>query len=123
MGTLLKIKVTKEILERSKMCGDSSDAETLTNCAIALAIRGIFPRAVVTDTSFRPFGYDKAKTRICLPISARVFINQFDESSPEERIDLPEIGFTISIPDEVIEKINIEELRPLLENHPNLQFV
>lgn len=43
--TQLKITVTKEILEKSKNCGDAYGAGK--NCAIALAVRDVFPMAWV----------------------------------------------------------------------------
>lgn len=129
--TKLKITVTKEILERSKDCEDGS----AKNCAIALAVRTIFPNALVGQTFMIPFGRTDGykgsiqkftygpSNCVALPESATKFIRQFDQLEPEERSQMPEISFEIEIPDEAIEKINIEELRPLLTNHPNLALV
>jgi hypothetical protein len=122
--TKLKIKVTKEILEKSKWCGTKKavDMTRSTNCAIALAVRDIFPNATVGPTSFyacngAPFDL------VDLPRTASEFINDFDDAKPEDRPSLAEIEFEVEIPDSVIGRINIEELRPLLQNHPTLQLV
>ena len=115
--TKLKIKVTKDILERSKMCLTNVGY----NCAVALAVRDIFPRAWVEDDCIMPVSVEQ--TKIPLPESATDFISKFDRYDAEERVNMPELEFEISIPDEVIEKINIEELKPLLQNHPTLQLI
>ena len=123
--TKLKIKVTKDILERSKKCL-SNCSITPTNCAIALAVRDIFPDAYV-DLYVMYFDKkdvgDYLAPPAILPINAVSFIQEFDSKSPSARVKMPEIEFEISIPDEVIEKINIDELRPLLQNHPTLELV
>ena len=41
----MRIKITQEILERSKMCGIGTDVGF--NCAISLAIRDVFPNSFV----------------------------------------------------------------------------
>ena len=120
--TKLKIKVTKDILERSKMCGTNEGETVSQNCAVALAIRDIFPLAAVDGDNIWP-NFSLADELIPLPKDARVYIIEFDNTHPVERPCLPEIEFEIQIPDSVIEKINIEELKPLLENHPTLQLI
>lgn len=139
MSVNLKIKVTKEILERSKMC-QLQFPITGTNCAISLSVRDIFPRAfvstdfIVVDSSITPISEDslyhieanKGKyidEVIWLPTNASEFIDRFDTSSAEQRVKMPEIEFEVVVPDEVIEHINIDSLRPLLANHPTLQLV
>lgn len=116
----LKIKVTKDILEKSKDCYTNS----IQNCAIALACRDVFPTCNVTACYIRPFPCTKmSDIEIGLPNKAFEYVVRFDSSSPEERVLMPEIEFEINIPDEVIEQINIDELRPLLANHKNLELV
>lgn len=120
METKLKIKVTKEILERSKMCGHTGNMlETIAeNCAVALAVRDIFPNVWVERF------YIKGLVKpILLPGIATNFIISFDNTTSADRPNLPEIEFEITIPDAVLEQINIEEIRPLLLNHPTLQLV
>lgn len=117
MPVKLKIKVTKEILERSKMC--EMDKLIYENCAIACAIKDIFPLSKVWKTYIElPFDI-----RIHLPQEAIIFISAFDMFAPCMRLTMQPIEFEIEIPDTVIEKINIEELRPLLENHPTLELI
>ena len=54
---------------------------------------------------------------IPLPIIAQHFIKLFDGFylTPKLRLLLPEFEFTIDIPDEVIEQINIDEVRELIK--------
>lgn len=118
--TKLRITVTKEILERSKNC--AGDSDIISNCAIALACRDIFPKATVGCGSLVFVG-GNYEHWVILPSVAADFIRRFDDSSPQQRVVLPEISFEIEIPDEVIATINIDELKPLLENHPTLAIV
>lgn len=117
--TKLKIKVTKDILERSKMC--INDETAPTNCAIALAVRDIFPDARVGGFNLSFDG--TYKYFVSMPVDAILFIRRFDSTPSHLRPQLSEIEFEIEVPDEVTESINIDELKPLLQNHPNLQLV
>jgi hypothetical protein len=125
--TKLKIKVTKEILERSKRCGIKKygvpKKEVGESCAIALAVRDIFPMAHVTRWNICSEGIDVLKSYIKLPTEATHFIDLFDTAGEEMRTSIPEFEFEISIPDEVIEEINIDEIKPLLVNHPTLELI
>lgn len=137
MSTKLKITVTKEILEKSAYCGvDSSECEDAnpfhqlnTHCAIALAVRDIFPSAIVEEKgifmSKKSFdeNFHHGQPDITLPVRATDFINNFDTASPEERMEMKPISFHVHVPERVIDTINIEEIRPLLVNHPNLEFL
>lgn len=123
----LEIRVTKDVLRRSAMC-KSADDTTGTNCAVALAVRDIFPKAYVGNIFIHPLGQmtaDNLETSklIVSPLRVRAFIEQFDYLKPEQRILMPEISFEIDIPNSVIEKINIDEIRPLLVNHPTLTLI
>lgn len=120
--TKLKITVTKEILKRSKYCGVKGKGldDLASNCAIALAVRDVFPQAIV--------GVDRicfglAEQMSILPKIAQNFINQFDRYGPDARPLIKPISFEIEIPDSVINQINIDELKPLLTNHPTLELV
>lgn len=133
--TKLKIKVTKDILFKSSRCGKNKKTKGMkeTNCAISIAVIDIFPRAYVDGidiyfdhkTQEGIFGGGTTGIGIssALPQKAKDFIVEFDFSSPYKRKKMPEIEFEIKIPDEVIKKINIDELRPLLENHPTLELL
>lgn len=120
MSVKLQITVTKEILERTKNC--STDCKVaIENCAIALAVRDVFPSAKVWGNYIDPgkgfFGI------ILLPKPATEFICQFDDHDPEERAKMEPVSFEIEISDAIIEKINIDEIRPLLENHATLKLI
>lgn len=117
MSVQLKIKVTRKQI-------DGGCRLNGRYCGIALAARDIFRQAHVTASSIRPFYYDDDRyTEIPLPENAMRFIRDFDGTEYDKRPDLPELEFEITIPDEVIEKINIDELRPLLVNHPTLELI
>lgn len=129
MPVNLKIKVTKEIIEKSMWCGFGSSNDIQENCAIALAVRDIFPDAQVEKygiflkrEDWQTKGTD---SDIQLPPEAIEFIGEFDlySDTPEHRLLMPELEFEVEIPDKVLEEINIEELRPLLQNHPTLELV
>jgi hypothetical protein len=125
--TKLKIKVTKDIYQRSMMCGVIPDinAPITENCAVALAIRDIFPNASVTHREIIPFAavgnYDFG---ISLPHAARQLIGMFDacKNTPQYRLTLPEIEFEVEIPDEVLEHIDIKEITKILTHHPYLEL-
>ena len=120
--TKLKIKVTKEILERSKMCGTDDGKSVSQNCAVAHSVRDILPNAAVDGDNIWP-NSSLNDELIPLPIEAKIYISKFDYTHPDDRPSLPEIEFEIEIPDSVIEKINIDEIKPLLINHPNLELI
>lgn len=122
----LKIKVTKEILERSKNCkynGKSDKTGTGANCAVALAVIDVFPDAWVNADSICPFFFNSFSKLIPLPYNARYFIYEFDKATAEERAKMREEEFELGVPDWVIERINIDEIKPLLENHPTLELI
>lgn len=132
MSTKLKISVTKEVLWESRECGGMMDV-----CAVSVAIRDIFPDALTGIKYIYPYKSQQSLSGseneiakklgfndiIKLPQEASAFIRKFDQSTVAERVAMQPISFEISIPDKVIEKINIEELRPLLENHPTLELI
>lgn len=122
MITKLKIKITKNILERSKMCSSEYN-DLVRNCAIALAVRDIFPKAKVDLSSISPFGVDAASS--CINLSNRVtkWIEKFDSLEPNRRVKMKEFEFEIEIPSYVVRKVNIDEIRPLLINHSTLELV
>jgi len=121
MAFQLKISITKELIERCKSCGTENDGyEIGRNCAVALALSDIFPDVYVTNYYAYPFGigYEKEEAlKMTLPMIAQQFIKLFDGFSltPKLRLLLPEFEFTIDIPDEVVEQINIDEVRELIK--------
>lgn len=118
----LTIKVTKEILERSKDCRNEDLAE---HCAIREAIHPIFPFSMVGVDMILPYGFMVEAPDISIPLTNEVqeFIKGFDNTPPNLRPFLSEIEFTIDIPDAIIERIDIDEIRPLLVNHPTLTLI
>ena len=122
--TKLKITVTKEILAKSMKCGGD-----MGNCAVSQAVRDIFPNAATGFFDIYPFafplvnGWLNKRIRISLPDNAQGFIKQFDSTHEKNRPNLPEISFEIEIPEEIINRINIDELLPLLTNHPTLELI
>lgn len=129
----LKIKITKEILFKSRLCNnddgiDICDPSTWvgSSCAVALAIRDVFPTSYVSYVDIDPFYMEGRKNdvyKIYLPPTATTFIHTFDSLNANDRCNMPEIEFEISIPDEAIDLINIDEIKPLLVNHPTLELI
>lgn len=134
---LIKIKVTSEILEKSKFCGkgggpyDISNKSTYPgyNCAIALAVREIDPKVSVGLSSIfwnnGNISTDENKTCSKLPEEAKIFIRLFDSlrELPEERVKLNPIEFEVDFPDELVEKIGIEEVKDILHHSKTLELV
>lgn len=135
----LKIKVTKDILKKSAHCGIYEDERDAVghNCAIALAVREIFPHAWVCRTEIavyraeedildlmRGFKCVAPIAKIYLPINAQWFIMNFDmlEGQPSERLLMEELEFEVEIPDVLLETINIDELREILKNSSTLEL-
>ena len=125
MPSQLEIAITKEIIEQCKNCGNENEAHKIgKNCAIAFALIDIFPNIYVSGHYIFPFGIDYEKEQVLkipLPIVAQQFIKLFDGFylTPKLRLLLPEFEFTIDIPDEVIEQINIDEVRGLIKEGKN----
>lgn len=115
MPVPFSIKVTKEILAHSKECGIHNRENIGENCAIAHAVKYIFPDVSVTGSHIYPFGMSKIDPtddlKIELPKIAQDFIKVFDSLAAihKVRLRLPEFEFEIYIPDEVIAQINIDD--------------
>lgn len=127
----IKIHVTKEMYRRSMMCGMTEHAVVGTNCAIALAVRKIAPRALVSDavilwdSDFLINGHFVAvpeRDTSILPIEATIMIRRFDGASPIERLSLPEFSFEVDFPDALVEKIGIEEVKEILRKSETLEL-
>ena len=122
MPVQFKIRITKEIIERCKDCGTEGNIRDIgNNCAVAFALKDIFPDVYVTDCYIFPFGIDSQKgkdIKILLPVIAEQFIKLFDGfyMMPNLRVLLPEFEFTINVPEEVIDQINIDELKELIDD-------
>jgi len=123
------IKVTKEILALSKECGIHSRENIGKNCAVAHAVKDIFPDISVSGSHIYPFGMNKIDPtddlKIELPKIAQDFIKVFDSLSAihKVRLRLPEFEFEISIPDEVIAQIDIDDAKKLVRENPMTEIV
>lgn len=121
MSTQFKIAISKEIIAQSVNCGTGNNTPPVeNNCAIAIALANIFPKVYVTNHFIYPFGIDGENgnsIKIHLPLIAQQFIKLFDgfRLTPRLRLILPDFEFIIDIPDEVIEQINIDDARNLIE--------
>ena len=122
MPAPFKIKVTKNILELSKACGINNDRNTNgNNCAIACALKDIFPDVFVSDYVIYPFGIninqETNNLAIVMPKIARDFVSLFDSLVAVHNLRpcLPEFEFSIDIPDSVISEINIDEIKALTQ--------
>ncbi len=120
MSVKIKIKITKDIVLSAHPC-------KAAECAFALAVRDIFPDARVKRFSIYPFSYMRSveAMSMCFPISAEMtkFIDWFDTSTQKEKEKFTEREFELEIPDWVIERINIDEVKTLLQDHPILMLV
>lgn len=123
MSTTMRIHVTKDIINKAKYCGENKTEIISESCAIALAVRDLFPEVRVTDYSiqFGRNGYIYATSY--LPFEAREFITKFDETTVEQREQMSPISFNIEVPDKVIDKISIEEIERILENSETIELV
>lgn len=120
------IKVTKDILQRSMMCGVDSIAKNCAiNCAIAVAVREIFPQASVGLNTIAPISKEEGLERISLPITAVSFISTFDSlyHTPAKRLELPEFSFEIDVPYSILEKVGISEVYKILSESKTLECV
>lgn len=106
----LKIKVTKDILRKSMWCGISevpSAYEISTNCAIALAVKDVFPNVKV----YCLYLHDNSMgLRVWHSLETAAYIRLFDDliNEPEKRLELPEYEFEIELTESVIQAINID---------------
>jgi hypothetical protein len=120
------IKITKEVLERSKMCGIEKKYIG-DSCAVAVAIIDLFPSAqigktfafLMSDGVYRVDGLSK----IYLPVSAAEFIFAFDNLNPEERVLMYPFSFEIEVPEYVIERIGISTIYKVLSESSTMEMV
>jgi hypothetical protein len=120
MSVQFTIRITKEIIEHCKNCGTENGTQDIgRNCAVAVALKDIFPDVYVTNYYIFPFGIDIEKgkdIKITMPVIAQQFVKLFDgfNLTPKLRLLIPEFEFSINITDEVIDQINIDEVRELI---------
>src|SRR5688572_6669471 len=116
---LIKINITREVLERTKFCGIDKrtglslspwQSNTGRNCGIGDAICELLPTAWVSLFSIQLYDvvpdYEYTDEHfafqiIPLPDEAKEFISTFDTSTPEQRAAMQPISFEIDVPDSV----------------------
>lgn len=125
----LKIKVTKEILRKSYCCPSLADLDPYddegrsylrNNCAIAHAVKELFPQAVVHVYSMQ---FMPKTDGIRLPSNMSAYINHFDKLSHEERLNMPEAEFEVDVPDQVINKIDISQVIEIISRSLTLEIL
>lgn len=127
----INIRITKDVLRRSMMCGVDNISDIVRNCAIAVAVNEIIPYCSVTyndETEPVIVVYNKLGIRgveIPLSVEAKDFMIEFDEldGNPELRLDLEERTFEIDIPSEVINEIEIGQVYKILSESKTLELV
>jgi hypothetical protein len=125
----LKIKVTKEILRRSAMCGEGIHGpyyamHVHSNCAISLACQELLPGCSVSRMAISShFSLADSNWSIFLPYEAAKFIWDFDKSSPSDRVFMPEFEFEVELNKEVLAAINIDEAMETLKNSSTLELI
>ena len=125
MPVQFTIRITKEIIKHCKSCGTENNKQDIgSNCAVAFALKDIFPDVFVTDYYIFPFGMNTEngkEMKIPMPVIAQQFIKLFDGFSlmPNLRPLLPEFEFTIDIPAQVIDQVNIDEVMELIKGNKN----
>lgn len=126
--TRIKIKITKEILKESSDC-NINGKKAGDNCAIALAVRDIFPKAWITPVSILAEGLNFKRRESCfvipLPEEAVNFIRMFDNNSPEGRQEMNEREFELEIPDEALQLIGngeIEQVKQIISQSKTLEL-
>lgn len=122
MSVKLRITVTKEMIL-------TGECRSPNQCAIAKAIKFIFPDAIVLPLVGIFTSAEKYRSRypiacIKLPDIAAQFIVGFDNCYDSgDKSTLDPISFEIEIPEEIVDSTNIDELKPLLQNYPTLELI
>lgn len=122
--TTILVRVTKEILAETRYCGNTAHTGLLSrNCAIAQALKAIFPQVSVGHNYV--YIQTSRKTMIQLPSNVATFIYEFDRLrfKPEQRLSLTPITFELNVPNELIDEIGITQLKDLINETDNLVLV
>ena len=118
----LQVKVTKEILRESMYCNQQYH----NNCAIAIAIKEIFPKSETYGESVFILGSDSEVYPIMgleAKHDGKEFIEKFDKSNPQKRSLMPETIVTLDITDEILEKINLEDMSNMVSKIEHLELI
>ncbi|MDW0189351.1 MAG: hypothetical protein QOA70_06840 [Nitrososphaeraceae archaeon] len=126
------VKVTRDVLERSKMCGIDKDEWIMIpyNCAVSLAIIELFPSACTETLYCYLLGENDSSTNnensmdaVVLPSYVSDFIVEFDGLTPDERVLMSPFSFEIEVPEYVIQKIGIGQIYKVLSESSTLEHV
>lgn len=126
-GDHIAVKVTKDHYRRAIMCGTEgkeSGQFVTENCAIAVAVREIFPKAQVFVQNYYPFG-EEAKLE--LSHTGQDLVRKFDELAlhPERRLDLPEREIHLEVNDALLNKLveTVSNWKEVIEATPHLELI
>lgn len=134
---ILEIIVSSEVIKASSLCGFDNngnaapfkvlplDRQPATNCAIALAVRDIFPEADIGEEMIYPFGSgDRSRDtkQIPMPYEAVSFIEKFDVSTPGRRGSMKPFSFKIDIPDHIIDDIPLPDINKIINESKTLKI-
>lgn len=136
------IKVTKDVLERTAMCGENGEYNIGKNCAIAFAVCRLLPFSTTDVHHYVSMRGEEGVvkyfiniynneiptignfiTAIPLPQEAVDFIDAFDDASPVDRVRMRPISFEVDIPSVVIDMISISEAYKVLSESKTLELV
>jgi hypothetical protein len=123
----IKINVTRDVLERSKMCGLIPGKERfVTNCMLAVAFKDLFPESFVVARHANLLGMCGMMTApdcVILPNIAAHNRCLFDGKTPEERVLMSPFSFEIEVPEYVIERIGISTIYKVLSESSTMEMV
>lgn len=107
----LRIKITKEIIEKAVWCGTDNEPDVPENCAVALSLKELFPDVYVTRKAICFKGYKFPFVEI--PSEGRMFIEDFDRlcDNPEARLYMDPVSFTIDIPEAVVKEFGADVVK------------
>lgn len=92
------VRITKDVLERSKFYGFMKAGSLAEDCAIKIAINEILPQTIVTGNCIYIDNNMCGRNKIIkLPQTALDFIKKFDALKPEQRVQMDEFEFEIEV--------------------------
>lgn len=92
---ILRVYITKNVLNRSQHCGSDGQKDKTQHCAIAVAIKTLWPKSFVGLHEI--CSHDSSFKRIPLPENAKLFINEFDAATPDQRQAMQPFAFDIEV--------------------------
>ena len=96
--SIYTLRITKDVLERSRFYGFMKAGSLAEDCAIKIALSEILPRTIVTGNRIYIDNNTCGRNEfIKLPKTALDFIKKFDALNPEQRVQMDEFEFKIEI--------------------------